>query len=137
MALPREEDGLKSSYYNSLTTWIDIDGLLTQFGLDRNDILQGADKKIRDAVHQFSRQLPTYVTIKDVKKRWGNGQEDVHPVAQYEKVWSVSSLFCLSGSVFSWTLSLFSSHVSYGATCLRSTALSVRTLLFHAGEASN
>ena len=87
MALPREEDGLKSSYYNSLTTWIDIDGLLTQFGLDRNDILEGPDKKIRDAVHQFSRQLPTYVTIKDVKKRWGNGQEDVHPVAQFEKVW--------------------------------------------------
>eukprot|EP00804_Cyclotella_cryptica_P012888 CCRYP_002249-RB/>CCRYP_002249-RB protein AED:0.13 eAED:0.13 QI:185/1/1/1/0.83/0.71/7/3037/1190 len=98
LALPREEDGLKSSYYNSLTTWIDIDGLLTQFGLDRSDILEGSEKKIRDAVHQFSRQLPTYVTIKDVKKRWGNGQEDVHPVAQFEKLWgdmsSINGIKC-------------------------------------------
>lgn len=85
LALPRDEDELKSSYYNSLTTWIDIDGLLSQFGLDRNDILEGS-AKIQDAVHQFSMKLPTYVTIKDVKKRWGNGQEDVHPVAQFEKV---------------------------------------------------
>ena len=32
--------------------------------------------------------MPTYITIKDVKKRWGNGQEDVFPVAQFEKLWS-------------------------------------------------
>jgi len=106
LALPREEDGLKSSYYNSLTTWINIDGLLTQFGLDRNDILEGADKKIRDAVHQLSRQLPTYVTIKDVKKRWGNGQEDVHPVAQFEKLWgdmsSIDSIKCSYFVVSRW-----------------------------------
>jgi len=85
LAFPREEDELKSSYYNSLTTWIDIDGLLAKFGLDRKDVLEGSDK-IQDAVHEFSKRLPTYVTIKDVKKRWGNGQEDVHPVAQFEKV---------------------------------------------------
>ncbi|HOT52187.1 MAG TPA: hypothetical protein PLI07_14485, partial [Candidatus Hydrogenedentes bacterium] len=29
-----------------------------------------------------------YVTIKDVKRRWGHGQEDVYPVAQFEKLWS-------------------------------------------------
>ena len=33
------------------------------------------------------RALPTYITIKDVKKRWGHGQEDVFPVAQWEKLW--------------------------------------------------
>jgi hypothetical protein len=27
------------------------------------------------------------VTLKDVKKRWGQGQEDVFPVAQFEKLW--------------------------------------------------
>ena len=27
------------------------------------------------------------VTLKDVKKRWGHGQEDVFPVAQFEKLW--------------------------------------------------
>lgn len=85
LALPREEDELKSSYYSSLTTWIDIDGLLSQFGLNRNDILEGSEK-IHDAVNEFSKQLPTYVTIKDVKMRWGNGQEDLHPVCQFEKV---------------------------------------------------
>jgi len=32
--------------------------------------------------------MPTYITLKDVKKRWGHGQEDVFPVAQFEKLWS-------------------------------------------------
>jgi hypothetical protein len=27
------------------------------------------------------------VTLKDVKKRWGRGQEDAFPVAQFEKLW--------------------------------------------------
>jgi hypothetical protein len=27
------------------------------------------------------------VTLKDVKKRWGHGQEDVYPVCQFEKLW--------------------------------------------------
>jgi len=31
--------------------------------------------------------VPTYVTIKDVKWRWGHGQEDVYPTAQFEKLW--------------------------------------------------
>lgn len=32
-------------------------------------------------------RMPTYVTLKDVKKRWGQGQEDILPVAQFEKLW--------------------------------------------------
>jgi hypothetical protein len=32
-------------------------------------------------------KIPTYVTIKNVKYVWGNGQEDVYPVAQFEKLW--------------------------------------------------
>ena len=39
------------------------------------------------AVREFGRRIPTYITIKDVKKRWGHGQEDVYPVAQFEKLW--------------------------------------------------
>ena len=31
--------------------------------------------------------MPTYVTIKNVKHLWGSGQEDVYPVAQFEKLW--------------------------------------------------
>ena len=41
----------------------------------------------------FTHRLPTYVAIKQVKKRWGNGQEDVYPTAQFEKLWGdMSSL---------------------------------------------
>jgi hypothetical protein len=32
-------------------------------------------------------RMPTYVTLKDVKKRWGHGQEDVFPITQFEKLW--------------------------------------------------
>ena len=31
--------------------------------------------------------MPTYITLKDVKKRWGHGHEDVYPVSQFEKLW--------------------------------------------------
>jgi hypothetical protein len=31
--------------------------------------------------------MPTYITLKEVKKRWGKGQEDIFPVAQFEKLW--------------------------------------------------
>mmetsp|Transcript_4532 Transcript_4532/g.6443 ORF Transcript_4532/g.6443 Transcript_4532/m.6443 type:complete len:539 (-) Transcript_4532:2-1618(-) len=85
LALPREEDEFKFSYYNSMTTWIDVDKLLSIFELDRSHLTN--EKMVADAVHRFSHRLPTYVTIKEVKKRWGNGQEDVHPVAQFEKLW--------------------------------------------------
>jgi hypothetical protein len=36
----------------------------------------------------MARRLPTYITIKEVKKRWGHGQEDIYPVTQFEKLWS-------------------------------------------------
>ena len=31
--------------------------------------------------------MPTYITLKEVKKRWGHGQEDIFPVSQFEKLW--------------------------------------------------
>src|SRR5207253_11065052 len=45
LALPREEDEFNLSYYNSLTTWIDIDQLLQTFGLVRADLDDAADRK--------------------------------------------------------------------------------------------
>lgn len=87
LAQPREEDELRLSYYNSMTTWIQIDPLLTAFGLIRSD-LDGPKERIAEAVRRMARRMPTYVTIKDVKRRWGHGQEDVFPVAQFEKLWS-------------------------------------------------
>jgi hypothetical protein len=32
-------------------------------------------------------RIRTYITLKDVNKRWGHGQEDVFPVCQFEKLW--------------------------------------------------
>ena len=46
------------------------------------------DEVIATAVRSVAARLPTYVTLKDVKKRWGHGQEDIYPVAQFEKLWS-------------------------------------------------
>ena len=90
--MPTQDDELKLSYYNSMATWVNIDSLLNKFGINRED-LANDPAKVEQAVHDFSRRMPTYVTLKDVKKRWGNGQEDVHPVAQIEKLWGdMSSL---------------------------------------------
>ena len=87
LAQPREEDELKLRYYNSMTTWIQIDPLLERFGLSRED-MRGPEERISKAVRSMARRMPTYVTIKDVKWRWGHGQEDIYPVAQFEKLWS-------------------------------------------------
>ena len=76
-----------------MTTWIDLDRLLAVFELSRADILAQEDIRIAAALRKTAALLPTYVTIKDVKKRWGHGQEDIFPVAQFEKLWSdLSSL---------------------------------------------
>jgi hypothetical protein len=85
LAMPREEAEFALSYYNSLTTWIDIDRLLAMFQLERRDLEDG--EKVSGAIRQLAGRMPTYITIKDVKKRWGHGQEDVFPVTQFEKLW--------------------------------------------------
>jgi len=42
---------------------------------------------LSDASATLAARMPTYVTLKEVKRRWGHGQEDVFPVAQFEKLW--------------------------------------------------
>ncbi len=85
LAMPHEEIEFELSYYNSSTTWLDIDRLLALFGLSRHDL---DDKdKVAAAVRSVAARMPTYITLKDVKKRWGKGQEDIYPVAQFEKLW--------------------------------------------------
>ncbi len=87
LALPREEDEFVLSYYNSNTCWIDIDQLLTVLGLTRADLASAERERVAAAVRALAARVPTYITIKDVKKRWGHGQEDVFPVTQFEKLW--------------------------------------------------
>ena len=107
LAMPREEAEFALSYYNSNTCWIDLDQLLVTFGLTRADFLapnegdpsrgnrdaQGAlqpdavSETVTTAIRALAAKMPTYITIKEVKKRWGHGQEDVFPVTQFEKLW--------------------------------------------------
>jgi hypothetical protein len=64
---------------------LDIDRLLKLFGLTRSDLSDA--ERTSAAVRAMAARVPTYVTVKDVKKRWGHGQEDVYPVVQFEKLW--------------------------------------------------
>lgn len=86
LAQPRESDEFRLSYYNSGTTWVGIDGLLAVFGLTREQ-LAGPEAPIVERIRAVAARVPTYVTIKEVKRRWGHGQEDVFPVSQTEKLW--------------------------------------------------
>lgn len=92
LAMPNEEDEFSLSYYNTLSCWIDIDQFLGKLGLTRADILSEDEEKIAAAIRKLAAQLPTYVTLKDVKRRWGHGQEDVFPVMQFEKIWGDMSV---------------------------------------------
>jgi hypothetical protein len=85
LALPDERVEFELSYYNSNTMWITVDALLRVFGLTRDEL--GDDAKTAEAVRRVAARMPAYVTLKDVKKRWGKGQEDIYPVTQFEKLW--------------------------------------------------
>ena len=85
LAMPREEDEFKLTYYNSNTCWIHLDRMLEAFGLDRHELHE--KQKVDAAIRTLAGRMPTYITLKDVKKRWGHGQEDVFPVCQFEKLW--------------------------------------------------
>jgi len=98
LALPREEDEFNLSYYNANTCWIDIDRLLDLLELRRCDIAN--PDRTADAVRRLASRLPTYVTLKDVKKRWGYGQEDIYPVTQFEKLWGDMTALPECSSVF-------------------------------------
>jgi hypothetical protein len=97
LALPDEKIEFKLSCYNTNTTWVDIQQLLKVFELSQEDL--DHPERIKQAVLNISKRMPTYVTIKDVKKRWGKGQEDVFPVVQFEKLWGdMTALTELSSS---------------------------------------
>jgi hypothetical protein len=75
---------------------VDVDRLLAAMALTRDDL---ADReKLVEATRRMAARMPSYITLKDVKKRWGKGQEDIFPVAQFEKLWgdmtSLADLAC-------------------------------------------
>lgn len=85
LAMPNDRVEFGLTFYSSMTTWIDIDQLLSSFQLDREKLADPSS--VEQSVRAMAAKLPTYITIKDVKKRWGLGQEDVFPVTQFEKLW--------------------------------------------------
>src|SRR5205814_9482122 len=66
LSMPREADEFGLSFYNSLTTWIDIDQLLAAFAFSRADLADAA--RVAAAVRALAARIPTYITLKDAKK---------------------------------------------------------------------
>ena len=85
LALPGEELDFGLRFFNASTYWITINPMLAAFGLSRTDLRN--QLRVDEAVRRTANRVPSYITIKDVKKRWGRGQEDIFPVAQFEKLW--------------------------------------------------
>ncbi|HSM48180.1 MAG TPA: hypothetical protein VK872_10230, partial [Draconibacterium sp.] len=81
LSLPDEQIEFELSYYNTNTFWVSIDSLLAVFKITRDDLSN--QEKVRNAIMDLARQIPTYITLKEVKKRWGKGQEDIYPVTQF------------------------------------------------------
>ena len=61
LAMPREEAEFALSYYNSMTTWIDVDRLLAAFHLTRDDL--GDEAKVNAAIRALAAKMPTYITL--------------------------------------------------------------------------
>jgi hypothetical protein len=85
LALPDEKIEFNLTYYNSSTFWINIEDMLSVFELNKESLSD--NNAVKERVVKMSRRMPTYITIKEVKKRWGKGQEDIFPVTQFEKLW--------------------------------------------------
>ncbi|MHB8955604.1 MAG: UTP--glucose-1-phosphate uridylyltransferase [Pirellulaceae bacterium] len=85
LALPDRVRENYLSYYNTMTTWITIDRLLKLFGLRRDQL--GDQNAVDRAVRRIADRVPTYVTLKDVRKHGGAGPDELMPVAQCEKLW--------------------------------------------------
>src|SRR5262249_37319976 len=69
----------------SNTCWVELEALLTAFSLQRSDLAN--EEKVAAATRGLAAKMPTYITLKEVKKRWGHGQEDIFPVTQFEQLW--------------------------------------------------
>jgi hypothetical protein len=85
LAMPDEAAEFALTYYNTATCWVSVEKLLAAFELSRADLADEA--RVAAAVRALAARIPTYVTLKEVKKRWGHGQEDIFPVIQWEKLW--------------------------------------------------
>ncbi|HBM78526.1 MAG TPA: UTP--glucose-1-phosphate uridylyltransferase, partial [Verrucomicrobiales bacterium] len=87
LAMPESYSEYGLSYFNSMTSWVDLDQYLSLLGLDRESVLINDRERIGKAIGNLVERMPTYLTIKEVKRRARNGQEGAFPVAQIEHLW--------------------------------------------------
>jgi galactokinase/mevalonate kinase-like predicted kinase len=91
-ALPKPAYEDLFTYYNSLTTWIDIDEFLSSLWLTREDAKRCGDdpdagRRVEEALLKIEERIPVYVTLKDTRYIWGPGQSVTAPVTQCERLW--------------------------------------------------
>ena len=86
LAMPREEAEFALSYYNSNTCWIRPRQAAGRFWPHPRRS-GGRRRRSPPPFAALAAKMPTYITLKEVKKRWGHGQEDIFPVTQFEKLW--------------------------------------------------
>ena len=87
LAMPESCSEYELSYYNSMTSWVDLDHYLSLLGLDREAVLGNSQERMERAVRILAERMPTYLTIKEVKRRAAGGQHATYPVAQVERLW--------------------------------------------------
>ena len=103
LAQPREETEFALRYYNSLTTWVHIDGLLEAFGITRDDLKQGSGEgQCRGPGDGGSLAHVRHDQgCEAALGAWPGGRL---PVAQFEKLWGdMSSLPDLKSSFLAVT----------------------------------
>ena len=87
LAMPQSYSEYGLSYFNSMTSWVDLDQYLSLLGLDRESVLVNDREQMGEAIRALVERMPTYLTLKEVKRGSGSGQPGVFPVAQVEHLW--------------------------------------------------
>ena len=85
--MPREEDEFALSYYNSMTTWIDIDKLLAAFGADARAIWPIEDESRGRHPRSWPRACPPTSRSRTSRNAGATARRISIPVAQFEKLW--------------------------------------------------
>lgn len=91
-ALPRVEDEVLFTFYNSLTTWINIDKFLSSLWLSREEIIRSTEDsdiaaRVEASLFKVEQQIPVYVTLKNTEYFYCRGQSELAPVVQCERLW--------------------------------------------------
>ena len=85
--MPQSYSEYGLSYFNSMTSWVDLDQYLSLLGLDRESVLVDDREQMGEAIRALVERMPTYLTLKEVKRGSGSGPPGVFPVAQVEHLW--------------------------------------------------